>query len=172
MKRASELEAAQRLARAEAARAEEAEERAREQERAARAEAERAAEAERVQRLEAERAKETEERRKEQVEAAQRLAEEQKQRAELSEQREKEQKEAARKLKEQACIANARRLAAESSSALREHPQRSLLLAVEAAREEQSLHGVRVVCRAEFFRGNGAGSWAHYFVGTGARGTG
>src|SRR6516165_9618285 len=29
----------------------------------------------------------------------------------------------------------------------------------------------RVVCRARFFRGNGAGSWAHYFVGTGARGT-
>ena len=28
------------------------------------------------------------------------------------------------------------------------------------------------VCRARFFRGNGAGSWAHYFVGTGARGTG
>ena len=28
------------------------------------------------------------------------------------------------------------------------------------------------VCRARFFRGNGVGSWAHYFVGTGARGTG
>src|SRR5262249_21468468 len=28
------------------------------------------------------------------------------------------------------------------------------------------------LCRAKFFRGNGVGSWAHYFVGTGARGTG
>ena len=28
------------------------------------------------------------------------------------------------------------------------------------------------MCRAKFFRGNGVGSWAHYFVGTGARDTG
>jgi hypothetical protein len=42
---------------------------------------------------------------------------------------------------EQARIAESRRLAAESSSALAKYPQRSVLLAVEAAKVGQLLHG-------------------------------
>jgi protease II len=49
-------------------------------------------------------------------------------------------------------IANVRRLAAESSSALREYSQRSLLLAVEAVREEQSLREVRVAVAEQSLR--------------------
>ena len=45
---------------------------------------------------------------------------------------------------EQARIAETRRLAAESSSALIKFPQRSLLLAVEAVKAGQLLHGNRV----------------------------
>jgi WD40 repeat protein len=117
-------------------------------------------------------AQEEKERQKRELEAAHALAEEQKRRAELSEAREREQQEAARKLRgraisaavaaaaavillatsvfmwtgaqEQARIAEIRRLAAESSSALAKSPQRSLLLAVEALQAGQVLHGVRV----------------------------
>jgi hypothetical protein len=49
---------------------------------------------------------------------------------------------------EQALIAESRRLAAESSSALSKYPERSLLLAVEAVKVEAPLHGVRAA-RAE-----------------------
>ena len=49
---------------------------------------------------------------------------------------------------EEALIAESRRLAAESSSALTKYPQRSLLLAVEAVKLERTLHGVRAA-RAE-----------------------
>ena len=58
--------------------------------------------------------------------------------AELAAENEKKAREAA---EEQARIAESRRLAAESSSALTKDPQRNLLLAVEAAKAEQSLHG-------------------------------
>jgi hypothetical protein len=44
---------------------------------------------------------------------------------------------------EQARIAESRRLAAESSSALSKYPQRSLLLAIEAVKAQQPLRGVR-----------------------------
>jgi len=58
-----------------------------------------------------------------------------------------EAQEQARIAKEQARIANVRRLAAESSAALAAHPVRSLLLALEAMRSEESLHGFRPVAR-------------------------
>jgi WD40 repeat protein len=45
----------------------------------------------------------------------------------------------------QAQIANIRRLAAESSSVLKERPQRSLLLAIETIRAAQTLHGISMV---------------------------
>ena len=53
---------------------------------------------------------------------------------------------------EQARIAESRRLAAESSSALTKYPQRSLLLAVEAVKAEQPLHGVRVAADEQSLR--------------------
>ena len=53
---------------------------------------------------------------------------------------------------EQARIAESRRLAAESSSALTKYPQRSLLLAVEAVKVEQPLHGVRVAADEQSLR--------------------
>jgi hypothetical protein len=53
---------------------------------------------------------------------------------------------------EQARIAESRRLAAESSSALSKYPQRSLLLAVEAVKVEQQLHGVRVAVDEQSLR--------------------
>ena len=53
---------------------------------------------------------------------------------------------------EQARIAEARRLAAESSSALTRYPQRSLLLAVEAVREGQPLQQVRVAAAEQSLR--------------------
>ncbi|MBV8282684.1 MAG: TIR domain-containing protein, partial [Candidatus Eremiobacteraeota bacterium] len=53
---------------------------------------------------------------------------------------------------EQARIAKVRRLAAESSSALRVHPQQSLLLAVEAVQAGQSLHGVRLAVDEQSLR--------------------
>ena len=53
---------------------------------------------------------------------------------------------------EQARIAESRRLAAESSSALIKHPQRSVLLAVEAVEAGQSLHGVRVAAAEQSLR--------------------
>jgi WD40 repeat protein len=53
---------------------------------------------------------------------------------------------------EQAQIADVRRLAAESSSALNKYPQRSLLLAVEAVKLEQQLHGVRVASAEQSLR--------------------
>jgi len=53
---------------------------------------------------------------------------------------------------EQARIANVRRLAAESSSALKENPQRSLLLAVEAVKAGRSLHGVRLATAEQALR--------------------
>jgi WD40 repeat protein len=117
-------------------------------------------------------AQEERERQDHDLEAARALAEEQKRRAELSEANESQQKEAARKLRwlaisaavaavaavillvtsvfmrlraqEQARIAENRRLAAESSSALAKYPPRSLLLAVEAVKAGQSLHGAQV----------------------------
>jgi hypothetical protein len=53
---------------------------------------------------------------------------------------------------EQARIAESRRLAAESSSALSKYPQRSLLLAVEAVKVGQPLHGVRVAAAEQSLR--------------------
>jgi WD40 repeat protein len=53
---------------------------------------------------------------------------------------------------EQARIAESRRLAAESSSALAQYPQRSLLLAVEAVKAGQSLHGDRLAAAEQSLR--------------------
>jgi hypothetical protein len=53
---------------------------------------------------------------------------------------------------EQAGITESRRLAAESSSALIKYPQRSLLLAVEAVKVGQSLHGVRLAAAEQSLR--------------------
>jgi WD domain, G-beta repeat/TIR domain len=53
---------------------------------------------------------------------------------------------------EQARIANVRRLVAESASAFGKYPQRGLLLAVEAARVVQSLHGDRVAAAEQSLR--------------------
>jgi WD40 repeat protein len=52
----------------------------------------------------------------------------------------------------QARIAESRRIAAESSSALIKYPQQSLLLAVEAVKAEQSLHGVRAAAAEQSLR--------------------
>ncbi len=60
--------------------------------------------------------------------------------------------EQARRAEEQTWIAESRRLAAESSAALTKYPQRSLLLAVEAAKVEQALHGVRVAADEQSLR--------------------
>jgi len=161
-----ELETAQRLARAEALRAEDAEERRKEQVEAAQKLAE-----EQKQRAELSEASE-----REQKAAAEKLrqaasklryralaaigaavaalilfaiavvmwrgAQEQAQIAAL-------QRNAAQ---EQAQIAESRRLAVESSSARVEYPQRSLLLAVEAVKAGQSLHGVRVAAAEQSLR--------------------
>ena len=54
---------------------------------------------------------------------------------------------------EQTRIAESRRLAAESSSALIKYPQRSLLLAVEAVKVAQQLHGVRIAADEQSLRG-------------------
>ena len=53
---------------------------------------------------------------------------------------------------EQARIAESRRLAAQSSSALAKHPQRSLLLAIEAVRVGQSVRGIRVAAGEQSLR--------------------
>jgi hypothetical protein len=53
---------------------------------------------------------------------------------------------------EQALIVESRRLAAESASSLSKYPQRSLLLAVEAVKVGQSLHGVRVAAAEQSLR--------------------
>jgi WD40 repeat protein len=53
---------------------------------------------------------------------------------------------------EQTRIAESRRLAAESSSALTKYPQRGLLLAVESVKVEQSLHGIRVAADEQSLR--------------------
>jgi WD40 repeat protein len=53
---------------------------------------------------------------------------------------------------EQARIAESRRLAAESTSVLTKYPQRSALLAVEAVKAEQPLHGVRVAAAEQSLR--------------------
>ncbi len=53
---------------------------------------------------------------------------------------------------EQSRIAESRRLAAESSSALIKYPRRSLLLAVEAVKVKQPLHGVRVAVDEQSLR--------------------
>src|SRR4029077_16668132 len=58
----------------------------------------------------------------------------------------------AQRAEEQARIAESRRLAAESSSVLTKYPQRSLLLAVEAVKVEQPLHGVRVAAEETSLR--------------------
>ena len=60
--------------------------------------------------------------------------------------------EQARRAEEQARIAESRRLAAESSSALPKYPQRSLLLAVEAVKVQQPLHGVRAAAAEQSLR--------------------
>jgi hypothetical protein len=60
--------------------------------------------------------------------------------------------EQARRAEEQTRIAESRRLAAESSSALTKYPQRSLLLAVEAVKVEQPLHGIRVAADEQSLR--------------------
>jgi hypothetical protein len=53
---------------------------------------------------------------------------------------------------EQARTAESRRLAAESVAALTKYPQRSLLLAVEAAKVGQTLHGERVAAAEQSLR--------------------
>jgi hypothetical protein len=53
---------------------------------------------------------------------------------------------------EQARIAESRRLAAESSSALVAYLQRSLLLATESVKIEQSLHGMRLAAAEQSLR--------------------
>jgi hypothetical protein len=53
---------------------------------------------------------------------------------------------------EQTRIAESRRLAAESSSALAKYPQRSLLLAVEAVKAGQTLHGEQVAAAEQSLR--------------------
>jgi WD domain, G-beta repeat len=53
---------------------------------------------------------------------------------------------------EQARIAESRRLAAESTSSLTKYPQRSVLLAVEAVKAEQPLHGVRLAADEQSLR--------------------
>jgi hypothetical protein len=53
---------------------------------------------------------------------------------------------------EQARIAESRRLAAESASVLANYPQRSLLLAVEAAKVSQTLHGKRAAAAEQSLR--------------------
>jgi hypothetical protein len=60
--------------------------------------------------------------------------------------------EQARRAEEQTRIAESRRLAAESSSALAKYPQRSVLLAVEAVKVEQPIHGVRVAADEQSLR--------------------
>jgi hypothetical protein len=60
--------------------------------------------------------------------------------------------EQAKRAEEQARIAESRRLAAESTSVLTKYPQRSVLLAVEAVKVEQSLHGVRVAAGEQSLR--------------------
>jgi WD domain, G-beta repeat len=57
-----------------------------------------------------------------------------------------------RDAEEQARVAESRRLATESASALTKYPQRSLLLAVEAVKVEQPLHGVRVAADEQSLR--------------------
>jgi hypothetical protein len=57
-----------------------------------------------------------------------------------------------RAAREQARIAESRRLAAESASVLTKYHQRSLLLAVEAVKAEQPLHGVRVAVDEQSLR--------------------
>jgi len=163
---ASELEAAQRLARAEAARAEEAEKRRKEQVEAAQKLAE---EQKRLAAAEATRAQEAEKHGKEQKESANKLrrlalaamgaavaalilfaiavvmwrsAQEQ---ARIA----TDQRSAA---EQQAHIAESRRLATESSSALAKYPQRSVLLAVEAVKAGQTLHGERVAAAEQSLR--------------------
>jgi hypothetical protein len=53
---------------------------------------------------------------------------------------------------EQTRIAESRRLAAESTSVLTKYPQRSVLLAIEAVKSEQPLHGVRVAADEQSLR--------------------
>jgi energy-coupling factor transporter ATP-binding protein EcfA2 len=97
-------------------------------------------------------ARENKEREERELDAVRRLANEQKQRAELSERHEKEQKEAAQKLRVEARIAESRRLATESSFVLTKYHHRSLLLAVEALRVEESIDGVRVAAAEQSLR--------------------
>jgi WD40 repeat protein len=115
-------------------------------------------------------AQEERDRQERELEIARELAQEQKQRAEMFEQREREQKETARRLRrraiaaagaaaaavvlstiavflwrgaqEQAKIATVRRLAAESAAVSANHPIQGLLLAVEAVKNEESLHSL------------------------------
>ena len=158
-KQERELEAAQRLARAEAVRAKEAEERQKEQVEAAQKlahEQKRLAEAETL------RAQEAEKHADEQKESANKL----RRRALaatgaavaalilltisfLMWRAANDQRLAAEK---QARIAESRRLATESSTALIKYPQRSLLLAVEAVKVRQPLHGVRVAVDEQSLR--------------------
>jgi hypothetical protein len=177
---ASELEAAQRLARAEAARAEDAEKHRKEQVEAAQRLAE---EQKRLAAAETERAEQAEKYIKLQKDAARRL----RRRAigaagaagvalilllvsvllwrksELASAKAEEQARIAaiqrNAAEEQALIAESRhlaaesrRLAAESSFALTKYPQRSLLLAVEAVNIKQPLHGVRVAADEQSLR--------------------
>jgi conflict system STAND superfamily ATPase/WD40 domain-containing protein len=137
---------------------------------------ERAEEAEKAQRLEEERAQDAEKRAKEQRESANKL----RRRAFLtagaavvalillvvsvfqwreSESASAKAKEQARiaavqrnAAEEQARIAESRRLTAESTSVLTKYPQRGVLLAVEAVKAEQPIHGVRVVADEQALR--------------------
>src|SRR5271165_6319507 len=161
-----ETEAAQRLAHAEAVRAEEAEERRKEQVEAAQKLAD---EQKRLVVVETTRAQEAEKHAKEQKASATKL----RWRALAATGAAalavillatsivmwlgaKEQARIANDLRhlaeEQAQIAESRRLAAESTSVLTKYPQRSLLLAIEAIKIEQPLHGVRVAADEQSLR--------------------
>jgi WD domain, G-beta repeat len=60
--------------------------------------------------------------------------------------------EQAKRAEEQARIAESRRLAAESTSVLTKYPQRSLLLATEAVKVGQTVHGERVAAAEQSLR--------------------
>jgi WD40 repeat protein len=126
------------------------------------AQKERAEQAEKARRLEEERAQDAEKRAKEQNESAIKL----RRRAFVTAGAAgialillvvsvflwRKAEEQAHEAEKQAQIANFRRLAAESSAALKGHPQRSLLLAVEAVKAGRSLHGVTVATAEQSLR--------------------
>ena len=133
--------------------------------RLARVEAERAEQAEKARELEEQHAREAEKRAKEQKEAASKLRRWAIGAASaaaaavillavsvLMWRASQEQAKIANDQLDHRLAAESRRLAAESSSALTEYPQRSLLLAVEAVKVQQPLDGVRAAAAEQSLR--------------------